>query len=82
MVDFDNKNLTGTLFAAKGDIAAVTVKEAKLVGNGFEGKAVQSGQEANLNGKFYGTNAGELSGVYSDGKGNAGWQGAFGAKKQ
>ena len=46
-VDFDNKNLTGTLFAAKDGIAAVTVKDAKLTGNGFEGKAVQNGQEAN-----------------------------------
>ena len=82
MVDFDNKNLTGTLFVAKDDIAAVTVKEAKLAGNGFEGKAVQNGQEANLNGKFYGVNASELAGAYSDGKGNTGWQGAFGAKKQ
>ncbi|KAE9541948.1 transferrin-binding protein-like solute binding protein [Ursidibacter maritimus] len=81
-VDFDKKSLEGTIFAAEDNIAAVTVKEAQLNGNSFAGKVVQNGQEADVNGKFYGINAGELAGAYSDGTGNSGWQGAFGAKKQ
>ncbi|MGY4678908.1 Slam-dependent surface lipoprotein, partial [Ursidibacter arcticus] len=80
--DFANKNLTGTVFAQQGDISAVTIKDAKLDKNTFSGSVVQAGSEAQLHGKFYGKDAAELSGAYSDNQGEAGLKGAFGAKKQ
>ncbi|MGX2967604.1 transferrin-binding protein-like solute binding protein, partial [Ursidibacter sp. B-7004-1] len=77
--DFVNKNLTGTVFAAEGGIDSVTVN-ARLDKNTFAGEAVQNGQKADLHGKFYGKNATELAGSYSDASSIL--QGAFGAKKQ
>ncbi|MGX3065939.1 Slam-dependent surface lipoprotein [Ursidibacter arcticus] len=77
--DFANKNLTGTVFAAESGIDSVTVN-AKLDKNTFAGEAVQNGQKADLHGKFYGKNAAELAGSYSDASSIL--QGAFGAKKQ
>lgn len=80
-VNFDTKTLSGTIFKQQDNIAAVTVSEAKLSGNSFEGKVTQGGKLADLHGKFYGANAEELAGAYSDGT-SRGYQGAFGAKKQ
>lgn len=81
-VDFDNKKVAGTVFAAQDGIADVTIKDATIDGNSFSGKVAHDGQEGDLKGKFFGTNGAEVGGVYSDGKGKDGWQGAFGAKKQ
>lgn len=77
-VDFDKKTVNGTLFAKEDNINAVTVKNAAINGNNFSGTATQGSISANLEGKFYGSNADEVAGAY----GGSQISGAFGAKKQ
>lgn len=81
-VDFDNKKVAGTVFAAQDGIEAVTIKDATIDGNSFTGKVAQGSAEGDLKGKFFGNGGSEVGGVYSDGQGKDGWQGAFGANKQ
>ncbi|QLB15717.1 hypothetical protein A6B39_09750 [Mannheimia granulomatis] len=71
-VDFANKTLNGTI------ATDVTVTNAKISGNEFEGKAVHNGKSAELEGHFYGSNAAEIGGAYS----SSNFSGAFGGKKQ
>lgn len=75
--DFANKTLEGSLNV--DTMKAINVK-ANISGNNFAGTASSTDFDtsANVNGKFYGDNAKELSGVFHDGKT---WGGAFGAAK-
>lgn len=75
--DFANKALEGSLNV--DTMKAINVK-ANISGNNFAGTASSTDfrTSANVNGKFYGDNAKELSGVFNDGKT---WGGAFGATK-
>lgn len=81
--DFGAKTLNGTLNV---DTLEPIKVEAKIVNNGFAGSA--SSKEfhttAEVQGKFYGANATELGGVFTD-KSAVGddkkWGGVFGAKK-
>lgn len=75
--DFANKTLEGSLNV--DTMEAINVK-ANISGNNFAGTASSTDfrTSADVNGKFYGDNAKELSGVFHDGKT---WGGAFGAAK-
>lgn len=71
-IDFANKTVNG-------DVAPnVKVTNAKIDGNEFDGKAVHNGKSAELEGRFYGSNASEIGGAYS----SSSFSGAFGGKKQ
>lgn len=71
-VDFANKTVNG-------DVAPnVTITNAKIEGNEFDGKAVHNGKSAELEGRFYGSDASEIGGAYS----SSNFSGAFGGKKQ
>lgn len=74
--DFAAKTLNGTLNI--NDLQPVSVK-ATISNNDFQGTATSKdfSDKANVEGKFYGTNAKELGGIY-EGKT---WGGAFGASK-
>ena len=84
-VDFGGKTITGTLSNFKEEaisgtsgsstIANVSLK-ADISGNSFSGK----NGTVTTEGKFYGTNAAEMAGKFSNT--NTKIQGAFGAKKQ
>lgn len=71
-VDFANKTVNGTV------APSVSVTDAKISGNAFEGAAVYNGSSAPLKGHFYGADASELGGAY----GSATFSGSFGGKKQ
>lgn len=71
-VDFSNKTVNGNV------APNVTVTNAKIDGNEFDGKAVYNGKSAELEGRFYGSNASEIGGAYS----SSDFSGAFGGKKQ
>lgn len=75
--DFANKTLEGSLNV--DTMKAINVK-ANISGNNFAGTASSSdfSSSAKVDGKFYGDNAKELSGVFHDSKS---WGGAFGAAK-
>ncbi|MFA9489411.1 MULTISPECIES: Slam-dependent surface lipoprotein [unclassified Mannheimia] len=71
-VDFANKTING-------DVAPnVTITNAKIDDNEFEGTAVYNGKAAELEGHFYGPDASEIGGAYS----SSSFSGAFGGKKQ
>lgn len=71
-VDFANKTVNG-------DVAPnVTITNAKIDDNEFEGRAVYNGRAAELEGHFYGPDAAEIGGAYS----SSSFSGAFGGKKQ
>lgn len=74
--DFSGKKLTGSL--TYNGVQPVNIN-ATINGNSFNGKA-NSGTfrtAAGVDGKFYGDNAKELGGFFSDSQGD--WAGAFGA---
>lgn len=77
-VDFANKKLTGHITPEKGHrgIPAVIELQANISGNTFEGEA----NNTQTSGGFYGKDAGELIGIYSNTDEN--YMGAYGAKKQ
>lgn len=78
-VDFDAKSLNGQFSDIQG-LQPMQV-QANLVGKGFNGSVNSSDLgKATLEGKFYGSNAKELGGLFSNDK--SGWGGAFGATKQ
>lgn len=77
-VDFANKTVMGNLTSPH--LQPIEVK-ADISGNGFKGTARSASFQttADLNGKFYGTNAKELGGVFADKE--ITWGGAFGATR-
>lgn len=77
-VDFANKTVVGNLTSPH--VQPIEVK-ADISGNGFKGTARSASFQttADLNGKFYGTNAKELGGVFADKE--ITWGGAFGATR-
>lgn len=82
--DFGNKTLSGTIHqtAHEKNNVVVTIKDATISGNAFNGTVMQKDTtrelEGKLEGKFYGANAAELGGVYRSNS----YAGAFGGKKQ
>ena len=76
--DFGNKTLSGTL--TQETLKPINVN-ATIAGNSFTGSANSAtfSTKANVEGKFFGNNAKELGGIFTDGKT---WGGAFGAVKQ
>lgn len=79
-VDFGNKTVSGTLSNFKATSGSSTIAnvslKANISGNSFSGK----NGNVQTDGKFYGTNAAEMAGKFSDSTTKI--QGAFGAKKQ
>lgn len=76
--DFASKTLTGTL--SESSLAPININ-ANINGNSFAGTA-QSNEfrtSADVEGKFYGLNAGEIGGVFIDSQKT--WGGAFGASQ-
>lgn len=71
-VDFANKTVNGEV------APNVTITNANITGNAFDGNAVYNGKSAELSGHFYGPSAAELGGAYS----SSSFSGAFGGKKQ
>lgn len=73
--DFANKTLVGSMNSSH--IEPINVNAA-INGNGFKGNAQSASFKttAELEGKFYGENAKELGGIFTDKKS---WGGAFGA---
>lgn len=76
--DFGSKTLSGTLTQAT--LKPINVN-ATIAGNSFTGSANSAtfSTKANVEGKFFGNNAKELGGIFTDSKT---WSGAFGAAKQ
>ena len=76
--DFGNKKLTGTISAANVDVVKV---DANISGNGFSGTAKSDllNSQGTAEGKFYGENAKELSGLAKANDNS--WGAAFAAKK-
>lgn len=70
--DFGSKTISGQI------APEVTITNAKIDGNEFEGKAVHAGKSAELEGHFYGSTAAEIGGAYS----SPTFSGSFGGKKQ
>lgn len=70
-VDFSDKTV-------RGNVAPEVSVEAKISGNAFEGNATYKGNNATLEGNFYGANVEEIGGAY----GSSTFSGAFGGKKQ
>ncbi|MDO4222876.1 MAG: transferrin-binding protein-like solute binding protein [Acinetobacter sp.] len=76
-VNFANKQISGQIRPEGSSVADVALS-ATINGNEFAGKT--SGTNGfTTTGKFYGTNAAEIGGVYRNATGNI--SGAFGAKK-
>lgn len=73
-VDFANKTVNGNIHRGEN----ITITDAKINGNTFNGSAVYMGNSAELKGYFYGSNADEIGGAY----GSSTFSGAFGGKKQ
>ncbi|MFA9487337.1 MULTISPECIES: Slam-dependent surface lipoprotein [unclassified Mannheimia] len=73
--DFSNKKLSGTLNV---DTMKPINVNANISNNNFTGTASSSdfAKSASVDGKFYGDNAKELGGVFTD---NESWAGSFGA---
>lgn len=80
--DFDNKTVTGHMQFSNvnGKPVAPVYVDAKISGNSFNGAARSQSFDtsANLEGKFYGPDAKEVSGMFVDHRNT--WGGAFGAK--
>ena len=79
-VDFKGKKLTGTLdnwHNANGGVFNKVAIDAKIQANTFQGTANKTGT---AEGKFYGSNAAELAGAFTDKSQKV--HGVFGAKKQ
>lgn len=75
--DFGAKTLTGEL--NHNGFQAINIK-ANIAGNSFTGKASSTdfSDTAEVEGKFYGTDAKELGGIFDNG---STWGGAFGGKR-
>ena len=75
--DFAAKTLTGTL--TEPTLQPIDIK-AKVNGNSFTGTATSKdfATQAEVEGKFYGSNAKELGGLFKD---NKSWGGAFGGSQ-
>ncbi|SMB90613.1 Transferrin binding protein-like solute binding protein [Pasteurella testudinis DSM 23072] len=80
VANFDSKSLSGEL---KSEVATITVV-ADISGNGFSGQATSSAETANaqLQGKFYGTNAQEIGGIASANERDSRWGVVFSGKQQ
>lgn len=76
-VDFSNKKVEGIL---SGETLKPISINASIAGNGLKGQASSAdfSTKADVKGHFFGPQANELGGVFSDGKN---WRGAFGAAK-
>lgn len=81
-VDFGNKTLIGTIDDAIGGTGPQGYAQVngKISGSGFTGTVSTTTTSADLAGKFYGTNAASLAGVFGD-KNNT-LSGAFEANKK
>lgn len=80
-VDFENKTLTGTLNVPRFAIAV----DGHIANNSFTGTATPKDSAvlpgvAKVEGKFYGDQAKEMSGLFNTDDGT--WGGVFGAQKQ
>ena len=80
-VDFENKTLTGTLNVPRFAIAV----DGHIANNSFTGTATPKDSAvlpgvAKVEGKFYGDQAKEVSGLFNTDDGT--WGGVFGAQKQ
>ena len=81
-VDFANKTLVGTIDDTVGGAGTQSTAQVKgnISGSGFTGTVSTASTSADLAGKFYGTNAASLAGVFGD-KNNT-LSGAFEADKK
>ncbi|MGV6987765.1 Slam-dependent surface lipoprotein [Testudinibacter sp. P80/BLE/0925] len=79
VANFDSKSLSGEL---KNDVATIAIA-ADIVGNGFSGQATSSAETASaeLQGKFYGTNAQEIGGMASANERDSRWGVVFSGKR-
>lgn len=76
-VDFNKKSLTGVIKNTYGD--HIVPLQANISGNVFSGTV--SGTSIKVDGAFFGDNAQELSGTYTNGTGTQRTIGVFGARK-